>query len=226
MKSKLLFSIIFMFIFFQLFSISEFACSFLFINTSASNSAFGTEAGTADIRHLSASSINNNPAKLGAFRGISCDYTNIKYGSGRFTSSNLAIGWNGIGFSLPMINGKSEFNTRLDYKSCDFHDEYGTVIDTYKPYETNHKFSVGFDLLRIINKYFTNYQIERYNLYLGYSHSFINSRILPKSISFNGKSSYGEVGLLFEYLPKERINRFIKNELTFGLNMVNPTKSQ
>ena len=111
----------------SLFSVSQFGCQFLFTNTSARDAAFGLESGTAGLRYLSPSSIDNNPAKLGAFTGIGYEFSAYDYALGKFAASTIAFGWDGIGIRFPFINSESKFGTTMMHGKHTQLDENGNV---------------------------------------------------------------------------------------------------
>ncbi len=216
----------------SLFSVSQFGCSFLFINTSARDAAFGLESGTAGLRFLSPSSIDNNPAKLGAYIGIGYEFSAYDYTLGEFTASAIAFGWDGIGIRFPFLNSETKFGTTMMHGKQTISDENGNIIDEFNPYENNSKISFGVDILKWSNQYLKNTDVENYQkfmkLYLGYSYNSVNSQLAPDTdyIKLNGKSSFGEIGFLFQYFPAKFKSQYSNWDLTCGVNFVNPTKAE
>lgn len=239
MKKKIILLLISALSFSYLFSVSQFGCPFLFINTSARDAAFGLESGTAGLRNITASSVNNNPAKLGAITGMNYDLSFYDYAWGKFTSGSVAIGWNGIGMSFPMINAETEFGTKLKHPEITIIDDDGNPIEEYYPYETNTKLSLGIDVLRWGNLLLENERIEhlnkKLNIFAGYSHNFIKSKLALEGEeyyygggdppNYHGTSSFGEIGFLIQYLPVAKISN-ISMDYTLGINFVNPTKEE
>jgi hypothetical protein len=214
----------------NLFPVSQFGCQFLFINTSARDAAFGLESGTAGLRYLSASSVSNNPAKLGALTTANYDLSFYDYSWGKFTSAALAFRWNGIGLCFPIINDENEFGTKLKYNTMGITDETNNEIGTYKPYEINRKFSIGIDVLEFGSNYNntnTNDLSKNVKLFAGYSHNFIKSMLVPENEpNYDGESSFGEIGFLAQYLPEKTANNYFSMDYTLGINFVNPTKEE
>ena len=232
MNLKMKFILLIFIITSNLFSVSQFGCSFIFINASARDAAFGLESGTAGLRYLSPTSIGNNPAKLGAFSGVGYEYSYYDYAFGKYAVSTIAFGWKGIGLCLPMINSETKFGTTLKYYKQTLVNEEGVTIDEFTPYENNSKISIGVDVLQWSNYYLQNSDIENcqnfMKLYIGYSHNFINSRLAPDTYyeKIDGKSSFSEYGLLVQYYNGNITSLYSDWDFTFGMNFVNPGKAE
>ena len=216
----------------SLFSVSQFGCQFLFINTSARDAAFGLESGTAGLRYLSPTSIDNNPAKLGTFNGIGYEFSVYDYALGKFATSTIACGWEGIGINIPFLNTASKFGTTIMHGKQTRLDEDGNVIDEFTVFENNTKISIGIDVLKWSNQYLKNSYLENFQefmkFYLGYSHNFIKSQLAPDTeyVNLNGKSSYGEYGFLIQHIPPKYLGKYSNWDFTFGINFINPTKTE
>ncbi|MDD3051774.1 MAG: hypothetical protein PHR06_11605 [Candidatus Cloacimonetes bacterium] len=233
MNKKITFLILITVMTIQLFSVSQFACSFLFINTSARDAAFGVESGVAGLRNLSPSTFNNNPAKLGAFSGIGVEDFTYTYGYAKIASRTLALGWNGIGVSLPIKNSKSSWNTYIDYGSQIETDEQGEVIGSFDIIESNEQISVGVDLFQVANHITRNENLkeiqETVKVYLGYSHNSVKSLIDVDSDQIenkiDGKANFTNYGLLLQY-KLNHLPNYGNGDITFGVNLFNVGKEK
>lgn len=216
----------------NLFSVSQFGCQFLFINTSARDAAFGLESGTAGLRCISPSSVDNNPAKLGAYSGIEYEFSAYDYALGKFATSTIACGWDGIGMRFPFLNTESKFGTTIMHGKQTQTDEYGNIIDEFTVFENNSKISIGIDVLKWSNQYLKNSYLENFQefikFYLGYSHNFVKSQLAPDTeyVNLNGKSSYSEYGFLIQNISPKYLGEYCNWDYTFGINFINPTKTE
>lgn len=193
-----------------LFSYAAYACPFLIFNQSLSNAAFGLESGTADIRHLDASSFINNPAKLGLIRGFSIDYSKSDYYFAKYNIMKIAFNYKGIGLSLPMYNfenskfKRENFGYKVEHPLQLQYDEDGNYYGAFQPTESALSFSTGLDFSTLFNN--EELFFDSFNFYFGSTVNLIKSQIAPPGIGESnhdgiGRSTFFDFGSLVTYKP-------------------------
>jgi len=229
MINKIIFVIAFCMISLLLFSYADYACPFLIFNQSLSNAAFGLESGTADIRHLDASSFVNNPAKLGLIRGLSIDYSKSDYYFAKYNIMKIVSNYKGIGISLPMYNfenfkfKRENFGYKVEHPLQLQFDEDGNYYGAFQPTESALSFSIGLDSSALFNN--EELFFDSFNFYLGSTVNLIKSQIAPPGIGESnhdgiGKSTFFDFGSLVTYKPptKQKLNS--KLMFAFGSKIV------
>ncbi len=195
MIKKIILAITFSSISLLLFSYAAYACPFLIFNQSLSNAAFGLESGTADIRHLDASSFLNNPAKLGLIRGFRINYSNSDYYFAKYNIMKIAFNYKGIGISLPMYNfenfkfKRENFGYKIEHPIQFLSDENGNLLATFIPVESVLSFSIGIDSSTLFNN--EELFLNSFNFYFGSTVNLIKSQIAPPAM---GESNYIGIG--------------------------------
>ncbi len=232
------------------YALSEFTCIFTLINPSATNVAFGLESGTANIWDRNPLGVWSNPAKLGYYKGLAYGYLHDpwfdKVVSGIYqNSSYLTLGWNGIGILLPLINNSSKFGTTMDYGEQIAVDHEGTIIDTFRSYESCSQFAFGINFLELTNKVFKYsspiIDLQRYSeISLGYSLDYIVSGLCPlipelMDAEGKGESTSHNIGGIIRISPINllsdilqnilhfdfSINDYLNLDLSYGINLIN-----
>ncbi|MCF7920673.1 MAG: hypothetical protein K9N06_12240 [Candidatus Cloacimonetes bacterium] len=195
----------------QLFSYLDYACPFLVFNQSLSNAAFGLESGTADIRHLDASSFVNNPAKLGLIRDFTANYSKSDYYFAKYNLMKIAFKFMGFGVSLPMYNFENfdfegrDFGYSVQYPSQESYNEESSYHSTFTPIENVLSLSTGFDVFTLFPE--EKLYPESYAVYLGSSIHLIKSQLAPhigsvesSAMGFGNCLAY-DIGSLVTYKP-------------------------
>lgn len=205
-----------------LFSYAAYACPFLLFNQSLSNAAFGLESGTADIRHLDASSYVNNPAKLGLIRGCSVNYSKSDYYYAEYRIMKIAFNSKGIGISLPMYDFDT-FGYRVTHPRQLITDDEGNQYDSFQPEESALSFSIGLDSSTLFNS--EELFFNSFNFYFGSTVNVIKSKIAPPGMGASqideiGHGTQFDFGSLVTYQPQAIQKQNSKLKFAFGTKSV------
>lgn len=189
----------------SLFSSNRFALPFLMTSYSVYESSFGLNSGTANLRNLSPLAVQNNPAKLGAFRGISLGFQHQGDSDWSRTTTQAVLSYKGIGISFPAYGiGSGTLNKHRPYNG-----KIKGYSDFYSPKEYHKEFGIGTDVLQLWNNVLKNDTFEEKDLklYFGTSLNFIYNKLYPDSFADlpetrdNDRSAFLNLGFIAEFTP-------------------------
>lgn len=225
--------------------ISESACIFTLINSSATDVAFGLDSGTANIWNTSPLSVWSNPAKLGYHKGFAYGYSHTPWFRTIFPdmyhqSSYISYGWNGIGILLPAPSAKNRWGTVFSYGEQEWTDKFGNVIGTFEYYDACSKFALGVNTLEFISNFISNENIRSLQYYgelsVGFNYDMIHSELAPggagstpDSLSAIANAHSTSIGLIGRISPFNKMNAlggFCTLDITGGLYYLNPSKEE
>lgn len=245
---KFIFLIIVLLLLTSLFGISEFACIFTLINPSATDVAFGSDSGTANIWNTSPLSVWSNPAKLGYHNGFAFGYSYDPWFDEiphfdfdmHHQSSYISYGWNGIGILLPVPSAKSHWGTVMSYGEQTQIDSLGNVIGTFESYDACSKFAIGINTIEFISNFINNESFRSLQCYgdlsIGYNYDKIISDLAPEGTGSSGigirglgKSHSSGYGLIGRISPLNKLNaasKFYRLDLTAGIYYLNDERTE
>ncbi len=242
---KFIFLIILFLLLSSLFGISEFACIFTMINPSATDFAFGSDSGTANIWNTNPLSVWSNPAKLGYHNGFAFGYSHTPWFREIFPdmyhrSSYISYGWNGIGILLPAPSTRSHWGTFMTYGEQTMLDEFGNLIGTFESYDACSKFAVGINTIEFISNFVSNESFRSLQCYgdlsVGYNYDNIISDLAPQGagggeigIKGLGESHSSGIGFIGRISPYNKINaagKFYRLDVTAGIYFLNPERTE
>jgi len=217
----------------ELFAIPGYACYYLTINPSATDVAFGSQSGGANIWNLNPLDVWSNPAKLGYFKGISFGYSNDQWFDDHnifddiyFNSSYITLGWKGLGIMLPMYNKYGKTGSYFDSG------EIG-------PWETNSEYAIGLNPFEIFSTFYSYEAFDRLKTFtdfsFGYQYSKVHSDLIPPEFYQDfitkgyGDSHTDGLGFICRFSPLNEFNNrntFFKVDLVSSIYYFNPSKTK
>lgn len=224
---------------------SSFTAIFVNINPSATDVAFGNNAGAANIWNTNPLSVWSNPAKLGYHQNLSFGYSRDPWFDEIFDdvyhiSSYISYGFNGIGVLMPAYSAKNRFGTVMSYGESEYTDEQGNLIGTYEAYDASSKFALGVNTVELLSNYYGgelfNNILPYGDLSLGVSYEYIDTYIGAEDVSNSGISTipetdtghrlnYGLIGRISPINTTIEGIDFINLDLVLSYYFINPAKS-
>jgi len=212
----------------SLYSTNRFALPFLIKNYSVYESSFGLNSGTANLRNLSPLAVQNNPAKLGAFKGFSLGYQHQGDSGWSITTTQAVLNYKGVGISFPAYGIGSGSVNKHRATLMDIEDYNGL----FTPKEYHKEFGIGTDLLQLWDQIRKSTPDEQRNLklYMGSSLNLIYQKLTPEAIEAlpetkeNDNTAFVNLGLIAEFTPIKLAGRN-KLRSTFGVQFINLNKA-